>query len=146
MQVEWDGSESRCPRCGGRATRDVSDGVQGGRLVYSVEIGCRDCPYLVLECGAGDLPSSLRAELLAHHGAARVRLDPDQAGPLRVRLLMALRSRGGVSIAAATAEYDRLVGEGAVGTEGEMRLLADRLTAVGAQVSLDLPERPESLA
>ena len=77
---------------------------------------------------------------------ARVRLDPAQAGPLRVRLLLALRSLGGVSIAAATAGYDRLIGEGAVGTEGEMRLLADRLTAAGAQVYLDLPGRLEGFA
>jgi hypothetical protein len=146
MQVEWAGSESRCPSCGGLVKREVSDGVQNGRLVWSVEIGCRDCPYLVLECGAGDLPSSLRAELLAQHGAARVRLDPAGAGPLRVRLLMALRAPGGLSIAAAIAEYDRLTGEGTIGTEGEMRLLADRLTAVGARVYLDSPERPAGFA
>lgn len=59
---------------------------------------------------------------------------------------MALRAPGGLSIAAATAEYDCLTGEGVVGTEGEIRLLVDRLTAVGARVHVDSPISPEGLA
>ena len=133
-------AHTRTPGCGS------SDDVQGGRLVWSEETGCRDCSHRTVACGAGELPSALRAELLARCGAARVRLDRAEAGPLRVRLLRVLRAHGGLSIAAATAEYDRLTGEGTTGTEGEMRLLADRLAAAGARVHLELPASPEGRA
>ncbi|MEU7872926.1 hypothetical protein [Dactylosporangium sp. NPDC049140] len=145
MQVDGATSDLRCPSCGGPTVHEVSEGVQGGRLVWSEEISCRDCPHLVLACGEGDLPSSLRAKLLARYGAATVHLDPAEAGPLRVRLLSVLRASGDRSIAAAVAEYDRLTGEGVTGTAGEMRLLADRLTAAGARVYLDPPTHPERL-
>jgi hypothetical protein len=146
MQVEGATSGSRCPSCGGPTVEEVSDDVQGGRLVWSEEISCRGCPHLVLACGEGDLPSSLRAKLLARYGVATARLDPAEAGPLRVRLLRVLRASGDRSIAAAVADYGRLTGEGVTGTAGEMRLLADRLAAAGAHVYLDPPTHAERLA
>ena len=137
MQIHGAAADPRCPSCGGSAVYKISDDVHSGRLVWSEEIRCRDCPHLVLACGEGDLPSALRAELLARYGAATLRLDPAEAGLLRVRLLSVLRASGDLSIAAAAAEYDRLTGPGITGTDGEMRLLADRLTAAGARVDLD---------
>jgi hypothetical protein len=95
--------------------------------------------------------SSVMAEGL-HSGVCaprrcRVRGVRRGAGrPRRARCGSGYRASGDRSIAAAVAECDRLAGAGMTGTAGEMRLLADRLTAAGAHVYLDPPTHPERLA
>jgi hypothetical protein len=129
-------SGRRCGHCGGPATVDAGQSVVGDRLAWSVSVGCPSCGDAEEECGWDEMPAAARDLLIARVGLVRLRAGAEASRPVRTRLLTVFR-RDGATIEAALAGYRALTSDGIVGTPAESRLLAARLTAEGAVVSLD---------
>lgn len=124
-----------CAGCGRPATAVVSEAVDGGRIAWAVSIRCDWCGGATELDGWGEMPALVRAALVARVGLARVRADPVSSRPLRVVLLGVFRGQG-ATITEAGSAFTALTGGGVSGTPAEMRLLAERLNAAGATVSL----------
>ncbi|GAA3934956.1 hypothetical protein GCM10022244_49130 [Streptomyces gulbargensis] len=122
-----------CDGCGGTSVRDVGQFFDRGLLRWSVEAGCEGCGDGWCEQGTGPkTPEDVRQALLRAHGAACLRLVPDGA-PQGVRVLLALREEGGLSLADARPTAERLMAGGLVGTSVEMEVLATRLRRRGLE-------------
>jgi hypothetical protein len=121
-----------CDSCGGTAVADPGIDVVDGRLVWSVSVRCPACGAAVEVCGRDEPPDDVRAAVLARDGVARLTVD---AGANRVAVLRVLR-RDGRTLDAAADAYARLTGDGLTGTGAELRLLAGRLEAAGARVTV----------
>lgn len=106
--------------------------VVDDRLVWSVWVQCPRCGPAEVVCGRDEPPDDVREAVLARDGGARLTAHADGN---RVAILRVLR-RDGRPLDAATRAYARLTGPGLTGTEAELRLLAGRLEAAGARVTL----------
>lgn len=126
----------RCPECGAGTAREVTETFDGDRLGWAVSTRCGGCGGVTERCGWDEMPDDVRRILVAQVGLVRLRVDPVAARPIRVRLLGVFR-RQGATIAEASSTFAALTSGGILGTPAETRLLARRLTAVGAIVSLD---------
>ncbi|MFF5232869.1 hypothetical protein [Dactylosporangium sp. NPDC000521] len=123
-----------CARCGGTSRGRPEESIVHGRVESSVWMRC-DCGAESVACGPGPLTGIAREAYLARVGLARVHADPGVNRAARVRLLAVLRQEG-TTIAEAVDAYARLTGEGIAGTPAEVQLLADRLAAAGATVTV----------
>ncbi|GAA3759602.1 hypothetical protein GCM10022225_51350 [Plantactinospora mayteni] len=112
----------------------VTEAVDGDRLAWTVSTRCSGCDAATELCGWGEMPAIVRKALVARAGLVRLRVEPVAAGPLRVRLLSVFRKRG-ATIDEASSAITALITTGILGTQAEMRLLAEHLTAAGATVS-----------
>ncbi|GAA0921189.1 hypothetical protein [Virgisporangium aurantiacum] len=127
----------RCGTCGGNLRSAISQSAFKGRLVWSIDRWCDNCGHAEVVDGWDDMPDELRSMLIEQCGLVRVRVDRAEANPLRVRLMAVFRVNG-VGLVEARDAVARLVGEGVTGTDAEMRLLSERLAAVGVTPHLDL--------
>ncbi|WP_130335434.1 hypothetical protein [Micromonospora kangleipakensis] len=125
-----------CAECGAAAVGVVTEAVDGDRLAWAVSTRCSGCGSATELDGWGEMPAMLRTALVARVGLVRLRADPDASRPLRRCLLGEFRKQGD-TIDEAVSAFDALIGNGILGTPAEMRLLAGRLTAAGATVSVE---------
>lgn len=124
-----------CVECGALTAGVVTETIDGDRLAWAVSIRCSGCGSAVEVDGWGEMPGIVREALVARVGLVRLQADPAASRGLKVRLLAVFRE-GGATIGEAAGAYTALTGIGMTGTPSEMRLLADRLTAAGATISL----------
>jgi hypothetical protein len=117
--------------CGGEATCEVVQRLDGNRLQWTRDCRCSRCGTATAEVGWDETPADIRAALLDRWGAARV-VAADGSVP-QVPALRAFRAAG-ASIPEARAVAALLAGEGVTGTYVEMELLAQRLRARGVAV------------
>jgi hypothetical protein len=136
-RIERDGAEllTPCDRCGGTLRGQVSEIAIWGRVEWSVSWRC-DCGNALEVDECDEISGIHRAALVADAGLTRLRADAAVNAAVRVYLLAVFR-RDDVTIAEAVAAYARLTSEGIIGTPARTRLLADRLTAAGATVTLE---------
>ncbi|WP_377475778.1 hypothetical protein [Plantactinospora endophytica] len=126
----------RCAVCGAETAGVVTEAVDGGRLAWTVSTRCSGCDAVTELCGWDEMPAVVRTALIARAGSVRLRVEPVAARPLRVRLLGVFRGQG-ATIGEASSAITALSTTGILGTPAEMELLAQRLTAAGASVSLE---------
>ncbi|NYF57750.1 hypothetical protein [Micromonospora purpureochromogenes] len=124
-----------CAECGAATAGVVTETVNGDRLAWAVSTRCSGCGSATELDGWGEMPAIVRTALAARVGLVRLRADPDASRPLRVRLLGVFRKHG-ATIGEAASAFAALTGSGILGTPAEMRLLAERLSAAGATVSV----------
>nr|BFE64672.1 hypothetical protein GCM10020063_091980 [Dactylosporangium thailandense] len=125
-----------CPRCGALLRGELSEAVDGDRLVWSTSWLCDGCGDRLESCDWGTLPDDYRRLLLDRDGVGRLGVDPGSGRPLRLAILRVLR-RYGATLTEASDTYARLTGPGVIGTRAEVLLLAKRLDATGVQTQLD---------
>jgi hypothetical protein len=125
-----------CAECGAATVGVVTEAVDGDRLAWAVSIRCSGCGSATELDGWGEMPTILRTALVARVGLVRLRADPDASRPLR-RCLLGVFRKHGATIGEAVSALAALTGSGILGTPAEMRLLAERLTAAGATVSVE---------
>ncbi|MDG6105644.1 hypothetical protein Daura_13145 [Dactylosporangium aurantiacum] len=126
---------ARCGDCGGSVRVEISQSVIHGGIEWSIHRACGGCGREAYECGRGDLPEGARAALVEQCGLTRVRAGGGVPGAARLKVMRVFRD-GGAGLAEAAGAVERLAGEGLTGTRAEMELLAGRLRAAGAPVSL----------
>ena len=136
--------EQRCGACGAVAGVVVTQTLVEDRIAWAVSTRCGQCGDAQEQCGWDEMPSSWRDALVAQEGLTRIRTDRESSQPAKARLLSVFRKRG-ATIAEAIEAYESLTDGGIVGTPAEMKLLARRLTSVGAIVSLtpELSHQPD---
>jgi hypothetical protein len=122
-----------CDTCGGEATCEVVQRIDGDRLQWTRDCHCSRCGATTAEVGWDETPDDVRAALLGRWGAARV-VAADGSVP-QVPALRVFRAAG-ASIPQARTSVALLSGEGVTGTYVEMELLARRLRAEGVSVTV----------
>jgi hypothetical protein len=127
-----------CPVCGAAIDLHVTEGVDGGRVVWTATSRCPACGYTDESTAPpaffDNHESIVRQTLVARVGLARVRIDPENRDQ-RLRSLAVLRRRG-ATIAEVAESYAALTGPGLVGTPAETSLLAEELSAEGVRAAV----------
>jgi hypothetical protein len=125
-----------CWSCDGTASGVVTEAIDGDVVVWTISLRCSGCGRTTETHEPGVVADNIvRQALVARVGLVRLQADPDTSRVLRLPLLASFR-RNGATIGEAAESYARLTGAGLTGTPAEMRLLANRLTAEGATVTL----------
>nr|WP_229870438.1 hypothetical protein [Streptomyces longisporoflavus] len=100
-----------------------------GCVQWDVGASCTACGFAIAVC-FGDIPSERRAQLLAEHGAATLRVIGPSAKK-RVVIMRVLRAELGIDLVSAKAALGSVLNGDHSGTLPEMELLARKLRASG---------------
>ena len=125
-----------CQDCGAELECIGVQALVGGRLRWDVESACSGCGFTVAVCG-GDLPGERRAQLLAEHGPATLRVNGSSAKSAVI--MRVLRAELGVDLVTAKVLLGRVLSGDHRGTLPEMELLARGLRAAGIAAAATRP-------